>query len=212
MMTPQEIRNEKLAEKLVKSLKKRNIAGYFCKTSDDAVKKTLELINEGSSVTWGGGMTLRDAGISAKLHEGNYDVTDRDLCKSPEELEAAMLKAFSSDWYISGINGLSEDGHIVNVDGKGNRVAAITYGPKHVLFVVGLNKVTQDLDSAIKRARSTAAPINCHRFDYKTPCQVDGICHNCNTLECICNYIHVIRNSNVPDKYHVIIVDETLGY
>lgn len=212
MATPQEMRSEKLAEKVIKSLEKRNMNGYFCKTSGEAVEKALEIIKEGSSVTWGGGMTLRDMGLSAKLHEGNYDVTDRDLCKSPEELEAAMRKAFTLDWYISGVNGISEDGQIVNVDGKGNRVAAITFGPKQVLFVVGLNKVSKDLDSAIKRARGTAAPINNFRFDTKTPCHVDGICHDCTSVESICNYVHVIRNSNNPSKYHVILIDEFLGY
>jgi len=212
MSMPQERRNDLLAQKLINSLGKRNISGYFCKTGEDARKKALELIKEESTITWGGGMTLRDIGLAKTLIEGNYEVYDRDAAPDATALEECMRKAFFVDWYISGINGLSEDGQIVNVDGRGNRVAAITFGPKQVLFIVGLNKVTQDLDSAIKRARSTAAPMNNQRFDTPTPCHIDGVCHNCTLPECICNYIHILRNSNVAGKYHVILVDEFLGF
>ena len=157
-------------------------------------------------------MTIRDMGIPAALHaRQSLTVYDRDLAADREEAQQIYLKAFSSDYYLSSINALSEDGQIVNVDGTGNRVAAITFGPKNVIFVVGVNKVTQDVESALKRARSTAGPINTARFDIETPCKIDGVCDNCNSADCICNYIHMIRNAP-RGKHQVVIVGENLGY
>ena len=211
-MTPTEIRNEKLAAKIIKNLERRHIKGYYCPTTSDAVKLVSSLIEDGSSVTWGGSMTIRDMGIPSALHERKMlTVYDRDLAPTREEAQQIYLKAFSCDYYLSSINGLSEEGEIVNVDGTGNRVAAITFGPKNVIFVVGINKVTQDVDAALKRARPTAAPINTARFDISTPCKIDGVCHNCNSADCICNYIHILRNSP-RGRHQVVIVGENLGY
>jgi len=212
MATPKEIRNELLAEKIIKGLNKRHMEGYFCKTSDEAIKKAQELIAEGSSITWGGSMTIRDMGLAKILIDGNYNVFDRDVCSDPEALQKGMRDAFFMDWFISSANAITEDGIMVNIDGLGNRVAAITFGPKNVLMVVGLNKVTQDVDSAVKRARSTAATINAHRFDVKTPCHADGTCHDCTVDDCICSCIHILRNSKIHNRIKVILVDEDLGF
>ena len=136
---------------------------------------------------------------------------DRDLVKTPQEKQDMYLKAFSADVYLSSANAISEDGVIVNIDGNGNRVAAITWGPKKVIFVIGLNKVAQTVQDALARARSTASPTNAARFDIKTPCQIDGVCHNCNSPQSICNYVHFLRNS--PHGRHtVVLVGENLGY
>ena len=132
--------------------------------------------------------------------------------KMIKNLQRRNFEAFSADFYLSSVNAISEDGVIVNIDGNGNRVAAITFGPKKVILVVGLNKVTQDVQSALARARSTASPINAARFDIKTPCQIDGICHNCNSPESICNYIHFMRNSHPAGRHTVVLVGEDLGY
>ena len=211
-MTPKEQRNERLAKTIIKNLQRRNIKGFYCPTAEEAVKKVSELIEDGSSVTWGGTMTVRDLGIPDALRKrGTLDVLDRDLVTTAEEKLAMYLRAFSVDVYLSSANAISEDGVIVNIDGNGNRVAAITWGPKKVIFVVGLNKVAQTPEAALARARSTASPINAARFDIKTPCQVDGVCHNCNSPESICNYVHFLRNS--PKGRHVVVlVGEDLGY
>ena len=211
-MTPQEIRNERLANRLVKNLERRHFEAYYCKTANDIIEKIKSIMPEGSSVTWGGTMTVRDLGIPQILKKSNYQVIDRDEATTPEEKNAAYLKAFDVDYYLSSVNAISEDGVIVNIDGNGNRVAAITWGPRHVIFVVGLNKVAQDVGAALQRARSTASPINAARFDIKTPCQVDGVCHNCNSPESICNYIHFIRNSHPVGRHIVILTDLNLGY
>jgi len=211
-MTPQKQRNELLAQTIIKNLKRRHIEGFYCATAEEAVKKVSDLIADGSSVTWGGTMTVRDLGIPQYLRDrGTLEVLDRDLAETPEDKQAIYLKAFSADVYLSSANAISEDGVIVNIDGNGNRVAAITWGPKKVIFVIGLNKVAQNVEAALARARSTASPINAARFDINTPCHTDGVCHNCNSPECICNYVHFLRNS--PQGRHVVVlVGETLGY
>lgn len=211
-MTPQQQRNERVAQTIIKNLKRRHIEGFYCASAQEAVKKVSELIEDGSSVTWGGTMTVRDLGIPDFLRKrGTLQVLDRDLVKTPEEKRDMYLRAFSVDVYLSSANAISEDGVIVNIDGNGNRVAAITWGPKKVIFVIGLNKVAQNVEAALARARSTASPTNAARFDIKTPCQIDGICHNCNSPESICNYVHFLRNS--PNGRHtVVLVGENLGY
>lgn len=211
-MTPKEIRNEKLAQKLIKNLQRRNFNAYYCSSSAQAIEKIMQLMPEGSTVTWGGTMTLRDMGLIQALHDSNaYKLYDRDKATDREAVSEIYVKAFIADYFLSSANAISEDGVIVNIDGNGNRVAAITFGPKNVIFVIGINKVCQDAEAALKRARSTAAPINSARFNLNTPCAIDGTCHNCNSADCICNHIHFLRNSP-KGRHSVIIVGEELGY
>ena len=212
IMTPKEIRNNRLAEKMIKNLKRRNFEAIYCPTAAEAVEKISAMMPDGSTVTWGGSMTIRDMGLTAALHKRALKVLDRDLAADRDEAQRIYREAFSADFYLSSVNAISEDGVIVNIDGNGNRVAAITFGPKKVIFVVGLNKVAQDVSAALARARSTASPINAARFDIKTPCQVDGVCHNCNSPESICNYIHFMRNSHPAGRHTVVLVGEELGY
>ena len=211
-MTPQELRNQKLAERMIKNLERRHIRGFYCPTGKEAVKKVSELIEDGNSVTWGGSMTIRDLGIPDALrNRGTLEVLDRDLAETAEDKQAMYLRAFTADVYLSSANAISEDGVIVNIDGNGNRVAAITWGPKKVIFVIGLNKVAQTVEAALSRARGTASPVNAARFDIKTPCQTDGVCHNCCSPESICNYVHFLRNS--PKGRHIVVlVGDSLGY
>ena len=211
-MTPKELRNERLAERMIKNLKRRNMEAFYCKTSEETIQKVLELIPDGSSITWGGSMTIRDMGLPDALRKkGTYEVLDRDLVEGNEEKVQMYVRAFTTDVYLSSANAISEDGVIVNIDGNGNRVAAITWGPKKVIFIIGLNKVAQTVEAALARARSTASTINAAPFDINTPCQFDGVCHNCNSPESICNYVHFLRNSP-HGKHTVILVGENLGY
>ena len=156
-MTPQEQRNERVAQTIIRNLKRRHIEGFYCATAQEAVKKVSELIEDGSSVTWGGTMTVRDLGIPDYLrNRGTLQVLDRDLVKTAQEKQDMYLKAFSADVYLSSANAISEDGVIVNIDGNGNRVAAITWGPKKVIFVIGLNKVAQNVEAAYPRINKTS--------------------------------------------------------
>lgn len=213
-MTPKEKRNALLAEKLVGNLKQRHYEAFFCPTAQEAVEKITGMIPEGSSVTWGGSMTIRDMGLTKALHnKEGLDIWDRDLAPSREEAQEIYRRAFYADYYLSSVNAISEDGEIVNIDGNGNRVAAITFGPKRVILVVGINKVAQNLDAAISRARSLAAPVNMMRFaDLNTPCKHDGMCHDCKSPDSICNYIQIMRNSHPVGRHIVVIVGEELGY
>ena len=164
-MTPTELRNSRQAERMIKNLARRNMQAFYCPTAEEAVSKVLELIPAGSSVTWGGSMSIRDIGIPDALRaKGCYDVLDRDLVEGDEAKVQMYVRAFTTDVYLSSANAISEDGVIVNIDGNGNRVAAITWGPKKVIFVIGINKVAQTVEAALARARSTASPINAARL------------------------------------------------
>ena len=165
-MNPKDIRNERLAERLIRNLKRRHYEACFCRKAEDVIKKIQELIPEGSRISWGGSDTIRSLGVTDMLKAGNYEVYDRDDVTTTEDKLRVYRKAFECDFYLSSVNAISEDGVIVNIDGNGNRVAAITWGPKHVVLIIGLNKVCQDTDAALKRARSTAAPVNMSRFDF----------------------------------------------
>ncbi len=212
-MTPLEERNQKLAEKMIKNLRRRNMEAFYCPTGKNAVEKVSELIADGSTVTWGGTATIRDLGIPQTLkNRSTLNVLDRDSVETPEEKVQMYLKAFTADVYLTSANAISEDGVIVNIDGNGNRVAAISWGPKKVIFVIGLNKVAQTIEAAIARARGIASPINSQRFDINTPCRIDGTCHNCNSPESICSYVHILRNSRNGNRHIVILVGEDLGY
>lgn len=211
-MNTKELRNQRLANRLVTNLKRRHYDAYFCHNAEDVLQKVKELIPEGSSVTWGGSASIRSLGITSMLKAGQYEVFDREDVTTEEDKLRIYRKAFECDYYLSSVNAISEDGVIVNIDGNGNRVSAITWGPKHVILVVGLNKVCQDTDAALKRARSTAAPTNMTRFDLNTPCHKDGSCHDCLSEESICNYISIQRMSHPKGRHTVILVDEDLGY
>lgn len=205
-------RSRLLAQHVMKMLQTRGFQVHYFDTKEEAVSGILNIIPKRSSITWGGSMTIRSMGLTEALSRGDYEVWDRDKAENPSEVREIYLKAFSLDWYLSSVNAISQDGVIVNIDGNGNRVAALTWGPKNVLFVVGINKITGDLPSALQRARSVAATTNSMRFDIDTPCQKDGICHSCHSKDCICNYFHFIRNSHPTGRHTVVLVGEALGY
>ena len=202
-------RNELLAAKVIKGLESRNMTGYYAATMEEALKKALELIEEGSSVTMGGCMSAHEIGLTDTLKSGNYVFIDRDAF---EDKRAAMLAAYDADWFLASANAMTEDGVIVNIDGNANRVSAIAQGPKHVLFIVGMNKITPDTDTAMKRARNVAAPINAQRFGLSTPCAKTGYCFNCKSPDTICCQFLITRFSRHRDRIHVILVNDTLGF
>ena len=207
-----EKRNALLAKTVISNLEKRHFEAYYCPTTAEALQKALQLIPEGSSVGWGGSVTIREMGLTKAIHERNYTVIDRDLAKSPEETTELQRKCLTTDYFITSTNAMSEDGILVNIDGNGNRLAAICFGPKNVIVICGINKITQNLDAAISRARFTAAPINAGRFDIKTPCKVSGKCHNCTSPDCICSEVLITRTSRPANRVKVIIVGEDCGF
>lgn len=202
-------RNELLATKVIEGLKSRNMAGYFAKDKEEACKIALEIIKEGDSVTMGGAMSAHEIGIVDLLKGGNYNFIDRD---NYEDKREAMLLTYDADVFLSSANAMTDDGIIVNIDGNSNRVSAIAQGPKKVLFIVGMNKICPDIDSAMKRARNVAAPINAQRFNISTPCVKTGKCMDCKSPDTICCQFLITRYSRHAGRIHVILVNESLGF
>lgn len=207
----QQICYEKKAQVLVKNLKARHFEAWYCANKEEALHAALELIPEGACVGWGGAMSAVQIGLMDRLKSGEYRVIDRDQTNTPEERHAAMKRCLTSDVFISGANAISMDGQMVNIDGMGNRVAAIVYGPDSVIIIAGMNKVVDSLDDAVRRARTVAAPRNKQRFPAQTPCLVTGTCADCLSPGCICNQILVTRNCNPAGRIKIILVGEELG-
>jgi L-lactate utilization protein LutB len=205
-------RNRLLAEKVIHGLQSRNMSGYYAETKEEALKKALEIIPEGSSVGWGGSVSVNQIGLKEAIINGNYKALNRDACTTKEEKEAMQRAVFSADFFLSSSNAVTEDGILVNIDGNANRVAAIAYGPEHVLMIVGMNKIAKDVDAAICRARNVAAPINTQRFPLETPCKKTGSCADCKSLDTICCEFLITRFSRHTGRFHIILVGEELGY
>ena len=206
-----ERRSALIAEKVIKNLKARNMEGYFAHNRNEALEVALSLIPEGSSVGWGGSVSISEIGLKQAIINGNYRQIDRDSAKDAAERMSLMKQALVGDVFIMGTNAITEDGQLVNVDGLGNRVAALTFGPDSVIVIAGMNKLVPTLDDAIVRARKHAAPINAMRFS-DTACQHDGACHDCTMNGCICGKIVITRFDMVPGRVKVILVDDDLGY
>jgi len=202
-------RNGLLAEKIIKGLKSRNMEGFYAETREQALEIALSLIPEGSSVTMGGAMSALEIGLVDALKTGNYNFLDRAEFSDPRE---ALLRQYDVDVFLSSANAMTEDGVLVNVDGNANRVSCIANGPKKVVFIVGMNKVCPDIDSALKRARNVAAPTNAQRFGLDTPCTKTGACMNCKSPDTICCQVLVTRFSRHKDRIHVILVNDNLGF
>ena len=202
-------RNTLLAQKVIKGLESRNMSGYFASSKEEALKLAMVLIPTGSSVTMGGAMSAHEIGLVQALKEGSYNFIDRDAY---EDKRAAMLAAYDADVFLSSANAITEDGVLVNIDGNAHRVSAIAQGPKKVVFIVGMNKVCPDVDSALKRARNVAAPINAQRFGLNTPCCKTGSCMDCKSPDTICCQFLVTRFSRHAERIHVILVNDSLGF
>ena len=205
-------RNKMLGEKIIKGLESRNMEGYYAENAEEALAKALEWIPEGSSVAWGGSMSIGEIGLKQAICEGNYQAYNRDAAKSPEEKRKIELITYDCDFFLASSNAITEDGVLVNVDGMANRVSAIANGPRNVIMIVGMNKVVKDVDNALSRARNEAAPVNAQRFGIDTPCSKAGSCFDCKSPECICCQILVTRFSRQKGRFKIILVDENLGF
>ena len=202
-------RNGLLAQKVIEGLASRNMTGYYAADKEAALQLALSLIPEGSTVTMGGGMSVHEIGLPAALKEGNYNFIDRDEMK---DKRAAMLAAYDADFFLMSTNAMTEDGILVNIDGNSNRVSALAQGPRKVIIIAGMNKVCDDVDGAMKRARNVAAPINAQRFGLDTPCSRTGACMNCKSPDTICCQFLITRYSKHAGRIHVILVNDFLGF
>ncbi|QQO09666.1 lactate utilization protein [Breznakiella homolactica] len=211
--TPYQLRNDKLGPRIADALKKRHFEAWYCADPADALKQVFDLIPQSDTVSWGGSVTAETLGIQKTLRERGYTVIDRDTAQSKEERTELMRQALLCDTFITSSNAVTEDGQLVNVDGNGNRVAAMCFGPRSVIVVAGMNKVVKTLEDAVQRARTIAGPINMQRFPaLSAPCSVNGACANCSSLDSICSYIVTTRLCKPAGRIKVILIGGEFGF
>ncbi len=206
--------NEKAAREVIAALEKRRMQGSYAPTADIARKEVLETIPEGATVFRNGSMTTVGMGLWDEIRKisGVKVIDPYDPGLSPEESLEMRRKGLSADVMIASSNAVTMDGELVNLDGMGNRVAAMCFGPEKVILVVGMNKVVPDLEEAMARVKHYAAPVNAIRLGLKNPCVEDGLCHDCRSPQRICNMWSIIEGHMIKDRIHVKLVGENLGY
>ena len=213
MLTVKQEYYQKRGMQLVEVLKKRHFDAWYCEDKETALQKALALIGKEETIGWGGAMSAHEIGLIEALNQQGYHTFDRARCTTAEEQAECMRNCMFADVFLTGANAISMTGEMVNIDGTGNRAAAITYGPKRVLVIAGMNKVAATLQDAVVRARTIAAPINKQRFpELVTPCQISGTCADCHSDGCICNQILITRNCRPNGRIQFILVGEDLGY
>lgn len=203
---------ENISNTIIKNLKKHQMEGYYCKDTNSAIEKALELIKKGSTVGFGGSVTLDELGVLKALENNDYNLINRNLATNLEEEKNIYNKIFSADYFLMSSNAITINGELINIDGKGNRVSFLCFGPENVLIFVGINKIVTDIEAGIKRTRDIAAPPNAVRLNRNTPCKISGKCENCYSSECMCSQFVVTRRSGTLDRIKVIIIGEELGY
>ncbi len=211
----------KRVERVMENLRKNNMEAYFAEKASQVVPIIESLLNEGDTVTVGGSMSLFESGVIDFLRSGKYNFLDRNRPGiTPQEVQEIYRQAFYADAYLCSCNAVTEKGELYNVDGNSNRVAAIMYGPKSVIMVVGYNKIVRDIDEAVMRVKTMAAPANCRRLSCDTYCYHVGECmgadgdlaDGCQTEARICcNYV-VSAKQRIKGRIKVILVGEPLGY
>ena len=205
-----------MPDKLVRvaeNLARNNMQVIYAADRAQALQAVKSLLQPGNTIGLGGSVTLQECGITELVRNPEYRLIDRyQPGMTPEQMEAKFAEALTADVFLCSTNAITEDGILVNIDGNSNRVAAIAYGPTHVIMVVGMNKVAKDLDAAMSRARNVAAPINAQRFDLDTPCKKNGSCANCMSKDTICCQFLVTRFSRHEGRIKVILVGEDLGF
>ena len=200
------------AATVIKNLEKRGINGFFCESKSECLTLVESLIPEGSTVSWGGSETIIETGIMNMLTTKNYQLIDRFDFKTPEEERIKYGQIVQSDYYLMSSNAITLEGELVNIDGRGNRLACLLTGPRYVIMVIGMNKLTANTEAALSRVKNTAAPANVQRLKRDTPCFVSGRCHDCYSKDCICSSTVITRRSQIPGRIKIVLVAEDLGY
>lgn len=205
--------NEKKIERTISNLEKNNIKGYYAKSNDELINIIKDIAKEGETVSVGGSITLFETKVIDLLRSGRYNFLDRyEDNLTPADLKEIYRKSFYADTYFSSVNAITEDGEIFNVDGNGNRVAAMLYGPDKVILVVGANKIVKNIDEAINRNKCVSGPANAKRLNTKTPCAKVGYCMDCKSDDRICCEYTVIKKQRMADRMFVIFINEVLGF
>lgn len=203
------------AKRIITNLDSRNMNGYYYDSVEEAIQSVVDLIPEGATVGLGGSTTLLQCGLLDRLR--TLPITLYDRYKegiSKEEINDMRTKSLIADVFIASTNALTLDGQLVNVDGIGNRVAAMINGPKKVILFAGVNKIVDSIESGFERIHMQTGPINVQRFGADTPCRDTGICERevCRAPKSICNKYVVIEGEWDKDRMHVVIVGESFGF
>ena len=204
--------NKTRIEKTIKALKENGMEACLVSDKESLREKIDEILNPGDMITVGGSRTIFEAGVVEHIKGGKYNYLDRyEEGLTKEEIKEVFRKGFFCEGYITSSNAITEDGELYNVDGNGNRVAAMIYGPDKVIVIAGVNKIVKDLDEAKSRVERIAAPANGKRLNRKTPCAKVGYCMDCKSPERMCREYTVIKRP-IPGRIHVIFLNESLGY
>lgn len=205
--------NEKKIERTIKSLEENNMNGYLVHSKQELIDKINEITKEGELVGCGGSATLNEVGVLEHLRSGRYEFLDRyEANLTQKDLKEMYRKSFCADTYFTSTNAITENGELYNVDGNGNRVAAMLYGPDKVIVVAGINKIVKDVNEAISRNEQIAAPANTKRLNTKTPCVTTGKCMDCKSPDRICCEFTLIKRQRTSGRIHVIFLNESLGF
>ena len=211
-MTPKNKNYENLAATVIKNLEKRQIEGYYTPDKNAAIELLRSMIPEGSTIGYGGSVSLSEIGALTALDTPAYKLIKREEAKTEEDTERIFREILFADFFLMSSNAITVGGELVNVDGRGNRIAFLAYGPKNVILVCGMNKITADVDSAVKRIKTLAAPMNAVRLSRNTPCTITGVCGDCQSPDCICANTIITRRSHIKGRVKVLLVGEELGF
>ena len=204
---------EKKVERTIENLKKNNMEGFYVENESELIEKIKQLISENSTISVGGSMTLSETGVIDLLRSGKYNFLDRyESNLTPQDSKKIFRETFFADTYISSTNALTEQGELFNVDGTGNRVASMIFGPEQVIIIAGVNKIVKDLKEAEERLKRIASPTNAKRLNKNTPCVKLGYCMDCNSEDRICCDYVVMKKQRIKGRIKVIIVGKELGY
>ncbi len=202
-----------LAQTMIQNLAKRNMEGFYAETKEEAVQLIMErFLTAGRTVCFGGSMTLSESGLMDALQAGDCVVYDRTKAVTPEEVRELKANMINSDYFLMSTNAITLDGELINIDGRGNRVSYLCYGPEHVIILAGMNKVVSSVEEGIHRVRNIASPPNTVRLNKKTPCAQTGRCGDCYGDDCICSQIVITRRSGSKNRIKVVLVSEEMGY
>lgn len=200
------------AETIIKKMQLRGMDAYFCEDVAEAKKKLVELLGSApKTVAYGGSMTIDDNGFKDEVVKAGHELIMREQYNSPEELKLCKAKTINADAFLMSSNAITLDGELINIDGRGNRVSYLIYGPDEVYVIAGMNKITNDVEDGIRRVRNFASPPNTVRLNKDTPCAKTGVCGNCLNGS-ICSQIVITRTSMIPHRIKVILIGEELGY
>ena len=211
-MTPKQLAFQAASESIIKNLNQRNMEGYFFENSADCVKAILNMMEDGAVIGWGGSQSVTECGLMDAIHNGNYTLIDRMTAKTPDESRELYAKTVMADYYLMSTNAITMDGELINIDGNGKRVACLIHGPKHVILVVGMNKLVSNVEDGYRRVRDIASPANTRRLNKNTPCFHTGRCGDCLSPDCICNQVVITRRSGHAGRIKIFFVAEELGY